>query len=226
MALETPHICTCGASKILDEQDQRRKLTQFLMGLDDSYSNARGQILMMSPLPHVAQAFALIRQDERQRQGYMPSSSSGTALLAYGKNKMIPDNTGSSQFDFGSTSHSGPSCYGFGSVSRGDPSLAYVANSQHYSGSHSYNYAPRYNPIIRGDINCSYCHKEGHLKEECFKLNGYPPGHPAAKWNKGKGQVYSQLPSSYKRGNIAGFKPKYNPATVSSNTNTRGNAGH
>lgn len=28
LALETPPLCTCGASRVLEEQDQRRKLTQ------------------------------------------------------------------------------------------------------------------------------------------------------------------------------------------------------
>lgn len=39
------------------------------MGLNDSFSTARGQILMMNPLPTIAQAFSLIKQEERQRQG-------------------------------------------------------------------------------------------------------------------------------------------------------------
>lgn len=50
-ASETPPVCTCGTLRILDEQDQRKKLTQFIMGLDNSYANAGGQILVMQPLP-------------------------------------------------------------------------------------------------------------------------------------------------------------------------------
>ncbi|XP_074373127.1 uncharacterized protein LOC141713557 [Apium graveolens] len=40
------------------------------MGLNDSYSTTRGQILMKSPLPSISQAFSLIKQDEKQKQGY------------------------------------------------------------------------------------------------------------------------------------------------------------
>ncbi|GKV29747.1 hypothetical protein SLEP1_g38646 [Rubroshorea leprosula] len=42
-------------------------LMQFLMGLNESYSNLRSQILVMSPLPTVTKALSLVLQDERQR---------------------------------------------------------------------------------------------------------------------------------------------------------------
>ena len=41
------------------QQDQK-KLMQFLMGLNDSYSAIRGQILLMSPLPSVRQAYSSV----------------------------------------------------------------------------------------------------------------------------------------------------------------------
>ncbi|KAM2129542.1 hypothetical protein ACFX1R_009206 [Malus domestica] len=53
--------CTCGA------QNERNKLMQFLMGLNDSYSAVRGQLLLMNPLPTVRQAYASISQEEKQR---------------------------------------------------------------------------------------------------------------------------------------------------------------
>jgi hypothetical protein len=39
------------------QQDQQR-LMQFLMGLNDSYSAIRGQILLINPLPTVRQAYS------------------------------------------------------------------------------------------------------------------------------------------------------------------------
>lgn len=54
-ALETPYMCTCSCDcengKTNGEREQRKRLIQFLMGLDDSYTNVRGQILLMQPLP-------------------------------------------------------------------------------------------------------------------------------------------------------------------------------
>ncbi|XP_016647541.1 PREDICTED: uncharacterized protein LOC107880502 [Prunus mume] len=40
---------------------------QFLMGLNESYSTIRGQILLMQPLPMVRKAYSLITQEEKQR---------------------------------------------------------------------------------------------------------------------------------------------------------------
>ena len=37
------------------------------MGLDDSYTNVRGQILLMQPLPLVSKAYSMLRQEEKQR---------------------------------------------------------------------------------------------------------------------------------------------------------------
>lgn len=53
---------------------------QFLMGLHDSFITARGQILMMTPLPSVTQAYSLIKQDEKQRQGYNHNNANLVAL--------------------------------------------------------------------------------------------------------------------------------------------------
>ena len=51
------------------------------MGLNDSYSSARGQILMMHNLPNVNQAYALVIQDESQR-GIAGNISEGIESLA------------------------------------------------------------------------------------------------------------------------------------------------
>ncbi|GJU81846.1 cysteine-rich receptor-like protein kinase 8 [Tanacetum coccineum] len=54
-ALEAPHLCNCPWNcenrRENVERDQRKRLIQFLMGLDKGYSNIRGQILLMYPLP-------------------------------------------------------------------------------------------------------------------------------------------------------------------------------
>lgn len=60
--------CVCETHKLQEAREQIKKLLQFLMGLNDSFSSAKGQILMMNELPTIAQAFSLIKQEERQRQ--------------------------------------------------------------------------------------------------------------------------------------------------------------
>ncbi|XP_075080676.1 uncharacterized protein LOC142166147 [Nicotiana tabacum] len=49
-------------------EDQR--LIQFLMGLNDIYAQARGNILMMNPLPSIDVAYSLLLHDENQREVY------------------------------------------------------------------------------------------------------------------------------------------------------------
>ena len=59
-ALEAPYACLCRCDcvngRTNGEREQRKRLIQFLMGLDESYTNVRGQILLMQPLPLVSKA--------------------------------------------------------------------------------------------------------------------------------------------------------------------------
>ncbi|KAK2994361.1 hypothetical protein RJ640_017873 [Escallonia rubra] len=59
---------TCNQMKAHDEQREEDRLMQFLMGLHDTYNVVRTNILMMSPLPNVRQAYSLVIQEETQRQ--------------------------------------------------------------------------------------------------------------------------------------------------------------
>ena len=40
---------------------------QFLMGLNESYNQIRGQILLIDPLPSINKVYSLLIQDESQR---------------------------------------------------------------------------------------------------------------------------------------------------------------
>ena len=86
-ALEAPYICICPCDcengRINCDRDQRKRLFHFLMGLDESYANIRGQILLMQPLPSVAQAYSMIRQEEKQREGILPKSNTSAAFSTY-----------------------------------------------------------------------------------------------------------------------------------------------
>ncbi|KAH0734514.1 hypothetical protein KY285_010221 [Solanum tuberosum] len=61
-------LCTCEArgKNIKGKQDER--LVQFLMGLNDSYCSARGNILIISPLPSISNAYTLLIQEEKHRE--------------------------------------------------------------------------------------------------------------------------------------------------------------
>ncbi|XP_075091815.1 uncharacterized protein LOC142171976 [Nicotiana tabacum] len=60
--------CTCGAKANMHKAEQDKRLIQFLMGLNEVYTVVRGSILMMNPLPMIAQAFSILIQEEEQRE--------------------------------------------------------------------------------------------------------------------------------------------------------------
>ena len=51
----------------------------FLMGLNDYFSQVRGQLLLMDPLPPINKVFSLISQEEQQRKIGL-NSTSNTSL--------------------------------------------------------------------------------------------------------------------------------------------------
>ncbi|RVX01388.1 Retrovirus-related Pol polyprotein from transposon TNT 1-94 [Vitis vinifera] len=124
-------VCSCGADH------KRRRLMQFLMGLNESYNAIRGQILLMNPLPDVAKAYSSIVQEEKQRSlGATRETTENSAMV----------------------------------VQRAEPMALAVRHGQ---GSSS-----RSNPSNRKPLHCSYCDRDHHVRETCWKLNGYPPEHP------------------------------------------------
>ncbi|XP_024029980.1 uncharacterized protein LOC112094098 [Morus notabilis] len=59
--------CDGDIAKKLQEYQQTQRTNQFLMRLNPVYAGARGQILLMDPLPPVNKVFSLIIQDEKQQ---------------------------------------------------------------------------------------------------------------------------------------------------------------
>ncbi|XP_074367025.1 uncharacterized protein LOC141707640 [Apium graveolens] len=59
--------CTYTVNAKLDAHEDSIQLTQFLMGLNDSFNGIRGQILLMQPLPTLSQCYSMLLQDENQR---------------------------------------------------------------------------------------------------------------------------------------------------------------
>jgi hypothetical protein len=137
---------------------------QFLMGLNESYSAARGQILLMNPLPSVRQAYAAICQEEKQRHlgtAHVTDSSSSAAMA-------VRNN------QFNQTSRSNKS----------ERSDRFVGSQD---GRHN-DQEQRRSGSYKGRPSCSYCGEMGHLVETSWKLIGYPLGHPKARSNKSKNE--------------------------------------
>ncbi|KAG8495046.1 hypothetical protein CXB51_012729 [Gossypium anomalum] len=67
-ALVTFSSCgCCEHSRQNSEHIVQQRLFQFLMGLNETYSVIRSQILLMLPLPTVSQAYSMLMQEEAQR---------------------------------------------------------------------------------------------------------------------------------------------------------------
>lgn len=147
-SITPPPACGCAKSKDYTDSLLRQKLLQFLMGLNNNYSQARSQILMMNPTPSVNQCYAMIIQDESQR-------------VLSGEHC-----TGGSSIDPTALfSHRSGSSIGSGSYSNG---IGYTggAGGSGNSGSSSGENRPRRNP----PPYCEFCNMRGHSKEACFKL--------------------------------------------------------
>ena len=67
---------------------------QFLIGLNDSFSHVRAQILMTNPLPSITKAFTLVVQEERQRNINIPSSALVGEWLYSPEEKHLRNNYG------------------------------------------------------------------------------------------------------------------------------------
>ncbi|GKD61347.1 cysteine-rich receptor-like protein kinase 8, partial [Tanacetum coccineum] len=129
------------------------------MGLDECYANVRGQILLMNPMPSVAKAYSMIRQEEKQKEAFS-FKNTPTTLSTYSND---PGNSfnNNSRFDNNNSRFSRNYSQGESS-SRGNSQSEVI---------------PRRGTFRKGVI-CGNCNKEGHTKDECYKIVGYPVGHP------------------------------------------------
>ncbi|XP_019262481.1 PREDICTED: uncharacterized protein LOC109240314 [Nicotiana attenuata] len=152
-SLNSHLVCTCdcvcdGRKKVTKFLEDQRTI-QFLMGLNDSYSQARGNILMMNPLPGIDFAYSLLLQDENQREIYARPQFNGdaTSFMAGVQGKLPQRNNNQSQQR---TWTSSQKVNGTQQKSKGRKS--------------------RFNP----NVSCTHCMKTGHVRAECYRLNGFP----------------------------------------------------
>ncbi|XP_070029288.1 uncharacterized protein [Nicotiana sylvestris] len=73
-------LCDCEKHKKYEEHMEQHKLVQFLMGLNETYAQARSQVLLIVPVPTLNQAYNMIMQDESQRTQSSMISQLSTGL--------------------------------------------------------------------------------------------------------------------------------------------------
>ncbi|XP_072950413.1 uncharacterized protein [Typha angustifolia] len=80
----TCNRCSCGGIKSIADHHQMEYVMSFLMGLNDSFSQVRGQLLLMDPIPPINKVFALISQEEQQRNvNVLTNGSNGQNSMAF-----------------------------------------------------------------------------------------------------------------------------------------------
>jgi hypothetical protein len=143
--------CNCGVLKTLLDYQHNEYVMKFLVGLNDSYASVRGQILLMEPLPTINKVFALVSQEERQRElsssPMMHVVDSGATALAvtnykpYGGNKSFEKKERPVCSHCGITSHKVEKCYeihgyplGYKSRTRSAANQVTASTLGHYDG--------------------------------------------------------------------------------------------
>ena len=151
-------VCTCGGKVKMHKAEQDRRLIHFLMGLNEVYTAVRGNILMMSNLPTMAQAFAILSQEEKQRKmkpiNHMVLESTSLNASVSSQNNATNNATNSSSYR--------------GNTNRGNGNY----NSTAYNNNNAFRGSS--NTGNRSNMFCEYCKRSGHVKDRCYKLHGYP----------------------------------------------------
>jgi len=141
--------CSCEASRPSIELLRNQCLLQFLMGLNESFSHVRSDILLKTPVLTINQAYALVIQEESQRGLGVADGSRDSMTMMVGRHQNQRSNTTPP------TSHQ------------------YQMN-QYPNYNQNQNYKSR-RPLAPPGSVCDHCGYKGHLRTNCYRLVGYPP---------------------------------------------------
>ncbi|XP_070016827.1 uncharacterized protein [Nicotiana sylvestris] len=144
------------------------------MGLNDTYAQARGNILMMNPLPSIDVAYSLLLQDENQREVYANGTLNSNlfsfmvaretkqpnaqlladfaAFIATGQGRNFQKNRNQVQ----RRAVIAPKYNNFGQK--------FNKPQQKFKGRKKYN----------AKVTCTYCGKIGHTQEDFYRIIGFP----------------------------------------------------
>ncbi|XP_047257493.1 uncharacterized protein LOC124885309 [Capsicum annuum] len=139
-----------------ESRSYAQRVLQFLMGLNETYSQCRSQILLMTPVPSISKVYSMIVDHESQRS--IASSSS------VGRLSDTLDAAALFNYKLG---YKGKGGY-LGPGDSGGTSL--VKTTSIYEGrppASTYKGAPqKKTPVV-----CEFCGYNGHTKDQCFKPN-------------------------------------------------------
>ncbi|XP_016450806.1 uncharacterized protein LOC107775569 [Nicotiana tabacum] len=163
-------VCTCEGKAKLTKSLEDQRLFQFLMGLNDIYAQARGNILMMNPFPSIDIAYSLLLQDENQREVYanVHFNSDSLSFMAAGD---VKQPNAQLLADFAAFMVTGEG-RNFQKNRNQAQKGATVGTKFNNSGQkftkpqQKFKAKKRYN----SNMSCTYCGKTGHIQEDCYRI--------------------------------------------------------
>ncbi|XP_058008186.1 uncharacterized protein LOC131182858 [Hevea brasiliensis] len=144
-------------------------------GLNDRFANVRSQIMLLDSLPSINKVFSLTVQQERQMD--LGEDFSSKALV---NTKLMSDDFTDNGFQKGSG-------YSYG---RGQNITNQYQFNKNFSGNSS-------NVKV-----CTYCEKQRHTVDTCYKKHGFPPGYKFKNSGSSANQVTVEDQSSGNTDNI------------------------
>ncbi|XP_016460909.1 uncharacterized protein LOC107784312 [Nicotiana tabacum] len=166
--------CVCERKAKLTKSLEDQRLIQFLMGLNDTYAQARGNILMMNHLPSMDVAYSLLLQDENQRKVYANAqfNSQSVSFMVVGEDKLPNAQLLADFTAFMSTGQGKNFQRSRNQAQRGggigpkfnNTGQRFAKPQQKFKG------RKKYNP----NVTCSYCGKTRYSQKDCYRIIGFP----------------------------------------------------
>ncbi|KAL9659613.1 hypothetical protein QQ045_024420 [Rhodiola kirilowii] len=138
----------CKATRCSTDRKLRDRRMKFLLCLDEVYTTTRSNILQMRPSPSLKECYKQLIQEENQRKSKKSSTSEMSALYV-GQHNASSQSAQLGQFN----------------SNRRSSNQSSTQSSQSAQGRG------------RRQLFCTHCQLQGHVKETCYKLHGYPPGY-------------------------------------------------
>ncbi|CAM8938199.1 unnamed protein product [Rhodiola kirilowii] len=142
----------CKSTACMNDKKLKTKIQKFLMGLNDIHVAVRTQILATRPKPGLDEIYSLVIDDEDQKRITKPTVVEASVLYISFNNQN--DRQHNNQND-----------------------RQYNSYADRQSNGNRSGTATSANSRNRKPMVCTHYQIQGHLKESCYKLNGYPPGH-------------------------------------------------
>lgn len=144
--------CDCEIGRQVAAENLEDRVTQFIMGLNESYDNLKNQIMLMDHIPSIDKTYSMFLTAERQRSlqintsEYFDSSAMVAKTNTYGRGSTTKLGFGGNNWNTGS------------SWNKGKPKAEFIKRTKEE----------------KAKLVCDHCGGTGHDMTTCFKIHGIP----------------------------------------------------